>query len=308
MNLPRRTIPGIAVCLAMLTVQGCISVRIKRPIKNGVATAKRPPMKATKEELTARIDDLNKKIQSFQATLDMTPSTGSVYKGEITEYRDIRGYILFRRPESVRVIGQYPVVRTTAFDMTSDGREFHIWFPSKSLFVVGENAAPSTSSNKLENWRPQAFLDAMLITPVDSAHGEKATLVDFTDEDHAFYFLLIQRNDDKGNIVPLRSIWFDRIDLQIVRQVVYSPDSSILSDTRYSNWVDFSGVNFPKTIDINRPTDGYGVVLDVIKMEMNNTLTDQQFALQQPAGSKLQVIGSPVGVPAQPATPQKSQR
>lgn len=307
MNLPRRILPGIAVCAAMLTGQSCISVRIKRPIKNGVAASKRPPMMATKEQLASRIDDLNKKINSFQATLDMTPSTGSVYKGEITEYRDIRGYILFRRPESVRVIGQYPVVRATAFDMVSDGKEFRILFPSKNMFVVGQNSAPSTSSNKLENWRPQAFLDAMLIQSVDPAR-EKATLLDFTDEDHSFYFLLVQRIDANGNIVPMRSIWFDRVDLQIVRQVVYNADSNILSDTRYSNWTDFAGVSFPKTIDINRPTDGYGVVLDVMKMEMNMNLTDQQFTLQQPAGSKLQLIGSPNYTAAQPTGNSKNQR
>ena len=307
MNLPRRIIPGIAVCFAMLTVQGCISVRIKRPIKSAVANAKRPPMMATKDELVARVDNLNKQVQSFQATLDMTPSTGSVYKGEITEYRDIKGYILFRRPQSIRIIGQYPVVRATAFDMVSDGSEFRISFPSKNMFVIGENAAPTTSANKLENWRPRAFLESMLIRPLDPA-TEKATLLDFTDEDHSFYFLLIQRVDDKGNVIPLRSIWFDRLDLQISRQVVYGPDANIVSDTRYSNWTDFSGTNFPKTMDINRPTDGYGVVLDVLKMEMNAPLTDQQFALQQPAGSKLQVIGSPAGVPAGAVAAQKNQK
>jgi outer membrane lipoprotein-sorting protein len=302
MNLLRRKIPGIAVALAMLSLPGCISVRIKRPIKNAVAKTRQSPKMATREELAARVAKVNDQIHSFQATLNMTPSTGSVYKGEITEYRDIRGYILFRDPQTIRIIGQYPVVRSTAFDMVSDGKVFKIWFPAKNLFVIGENAAPTISANKLENWRPQAFLDSMLLRPVDEKAQEKATLLDLTDEDHSFYFLLIQRNDEKGNIVPLRSIWFDRVDLQIVRQVVYSPDANIVSDTRYSNWTDFSGVSFPKTIDINRPTDGYGVVLDVVKIEMNVPLTDQQFSLQQPAGSKLQVIGSPEGVPVQPAT------
>lgn len=307
MNLPRRKVFCLALLLAMLSLQSCISVRIKRPIKNTVATTKRPPMMATRDELVARVANLNQKIQSFQATVDMTPSTGSVYKGEITEYRDIRGYILFRRPENIRIIGQYPVVRSTAFDMVSNGKEFRISFPSRSLFVIGENAAPTVSSNKLENWRPQAFLDAMLIQPVDPSR-EKATLLDDTDEEHALYFLMIQRTDEHGNIVPLRSIYFDRVDLQIVRQKVYGPDGNTLSDTRYSNWTDYAGVNFPNTIDINRPTDGYGVVLDVVKMEMNVTLTDQQFTLQQPAGSKLQVIGSPAGIPEQPASPQKPQK
>lgn len=307
MNLPRRIFSVTLISFAMLTVQGCISVRIKRPIKNQVATTKHPPMTATRDELVARVAALAGKIQSFQATVNMTPSTGSVYKGEITEYRDIRGYILFRRPETIRIIGQYPVVRATAFDMVSDGKEFRISFPAKSLFVIGENAAPTTSSNKLENWRPQAFLDAMLIQPVDPQR-EKATLLDDTDEEHAFYFLMIQKSDENGNIVPLRSIYFDRVDLQIVRQKVYAANGATLSDTRYSNWTDYAGVSFPNTIDINRPTDGYGVVLDIVKMDMSAKLTDQQFRLPQPPGSKLQVIGKPSGIPEQPAPTQKSQK
>jgi hypothetical protein len=50
------------------------------------------------------------------------------------------------------------------------------------------------------------------------------------------------------------------------------------------------------------------VVLDVVKIEMNLPLTDQQFALQQPAGSKLQVIGSPAYVPAGPPAVQRNQK
>jgi outer membrane lipoprotein-sorting protein len=188
--------------------------------------------------------------------------------------------------------------------MVSDGKEFRMSLPPKSLFVIGENAAPATSQVKLENMRPEAFLDAMLIRPLDTSH-EQATLLDDTDEDHSFYFMLIQRNDEHGNIVPLRSIWFDRVNLQIIRQVVYSADANTLSDTRYSDWTAYGEINFPKTIDINRPTDGYGVVLDVVKMEMNASLTDQQFVLQQPAGSKLQVIGKPAISPPAPARSQK---
>ena len=57
MNLPRRIIPVIAVCIATLAVQGCISVRIKRPIKNAVAKSKQPPMMATKDELAAYLHE-----------------------------------------------------------------------------------------------------------------------------------------------------------------------------------------------------------------------------------------------------------
>lgn len=308
MNLPRRIILGFGIFLAMLATVGCISIH--RPIRNPAAKNKRQLMMASKDELVARIETWNKQIQSFVATVDMTPSTGSVYKGQITDYKDIRGYIIFRRPQDIRIIGQYPVVRATAFEMTSDGKEFKIYIPSKNRFVVGENQAPTASANKLENLRPQIFLQSMLIRPVDPA-TEKSALMDDTDEDHATSILLVLGTDNAGNPLLLRSVWFDRADLSIIRQETYAANGNILSDTRYGNWTDYAGVRFPSKIDINRPTDEFGVGLSIVKMEMNKSVTDQMFVLAQPPGSTLQVIGSPANVPSAPtptSTQQKSQK
>jgi len=309
MNMVRRIFRGLAICIAMLPFQGCLTVKVHRPVNNRLAKAKRAPMMATKEELEGRIAKLNEQIGSFIETVDMTPSTGSVYKGEITEYRDIRGYILYRRPSDIRIVGQYPVVRSTLFDMSSSGTDFRAYIASKNRFVVGENAAPLASANKLENLRPEIFLESMLIRPVNPAK-EHTLLFDFSDEDNSFYILMFFGNAANGGTIPLRSVWFDRLDLGIIRQVTYSPNSNTLSDTRYSEWDTFSGVLFPKKIDINRPVDGFGVVLVYVDMKMNTPMTDQQFVLNQPAGTTLQVIGHPAEIPPQPAAsaPPKSQR
>jgi outer membrane lipoprotein-sorting protein len=304
MNLPRRIFPGIAVSLAMLVSQGCISIRVHRPVHNRAKG--RQLQMADKQSLSARIEALNKAVNSFVVTVDMTPSLGSVYKGEITEYKDVRGYILFRRPEDIRIQAQYPVLRALAFDMVSNGTQFKFYLPAKSRFVVGTNDAPANSENKLENLRPQAFLESLMIRPIDPAR-EQSMLIDDTDEEHAVYILLVFGNDAKGGAVPLRTIWFDRVDLSITRQEIYAPNGNILSDTRYSDWTNYSGVNFPKSIDINRPIDGYGVSLDVVDMKMNVPVTDKQFELDQPAGTTLHVIGSPTGVPTPPVSP-KSQK
>jgi hypothetical protein len=60
---------------------------------------------------------------------------------------------------------------------------------------------------------------------------------------------------------------------------------------------------FPKSIELNRPIDGYGVTLDVVDMKMNVPVTDKQFEREQPSGSTLQIIGSPKDMPT-PATPK----
>src|SRR5215472_5238089 len=139
MNLPRRIIPGIALSFAMLVNQGCISIRVHRPLSKQLKG--HPLQTADKDTLVARIGTINKAVNSFVATVDMTPSLGSVYQGDITDYKDVRGYILYRRPSDIRIQAQYPISRAQAFDMVSNGNEFKFYLPSKNRFVVGANNA-----------------------------------------------------------------------------------------------------------------------------------------------------------------------
>jgi hypothetical protein len=248
---------------------------------------------ATGEDLNNRISRMYTAIQSFQATVDMTPSEGSVYKGRITEIKDILAYVLFRKPAEIRLIGKWPVVRTTAFDMVSNGTDFKFLLNAKNLFVEGANSAPAVSKNKIENLRPDAFFSSMLIRPADAA-TETPTLIDQTDEDNALYILHFLRKNGDGQLLPSigRSVWFDRLDLSIVRQLVYDDEGAIVSDTRYSKWQPYDGVLFPAHIDLNRPKDGYGVVMDLTDMKMNKPMTAESFSLTRPEGTQLQVIGA----------------
>ncbi len=107
----------------------------------------------------------------------------------------------------------------------------------------------------------------MLIRPADPE--ETPVLEDATDEDNALYILHFITRTPEGGLMIARNVWFDRLDLSIVRQKVLDETGSIVSDTRYSKWQQYSGVQFPAHIDINRPKDGYGLVLDVLDMKMN---------------------------------------
>ena len=259
-----------------------------------VGTAPPPLLNATRDQLNSRIVNLYNAINSFQATVQMTPSIGSVYQGKINEgIVDVRSFVLFRKPDQIRIIGQLPVVRTAAFDMVSNGANFMAYINQKNLFITGANSAPATSKNALENLRPDAFLSSMLIRPADPA-TEKIVLEDDTDEDTALYKLLLLRTGADGQLLLARAVWFDRLDLSIVRQKSYSRDGAIVSDTRYLKWQTYTGVRFPSHIDINRPLDGYGVTMDILEMQMNKTLTDPlTFVLAQPEGSTLRHIGGP---------------
>jgi outer membrane lipoprotein-sorting protein len=252
-------------------------------------------------ELLGRIESQFNAIQNANITADMTPALGTVERSHITEYKDVRGYILFRKPADIRIIGLFPVVRNTAFDMVSNGSTFRLYLPSSNQFVEGQNEIIQPSKTKLENLRPQHFLDAIFVRPF--APNAKVILENFTDEDNAYYILHEVQETQPGVLDLLRTVWFDRVDLRIARQIILDKAGNILTDARYSSWSLFDTVQFPKHIEINRPQDEYGVVLDVVKMDINKGITDDKFVLNQPAGSTLRAVGQ---VPPADSTPSSS--
>ena len=275
----------LAVCL--VTMPGCLARR--RVITRKGAKPSQTLLTADSKTLVERIQKEYEQIQNFSATVDMVPALGSAEKSKITEYKDVRGYILFSKPADIRIIGLYPVVRNKAFDMVSNGKDFKVFIPARNRFIVGQNDLVQPSANKLENLRPQHFLEALLVRP--PAEGEVALLQNFTDEENAAYILHVVRRTKDNQLELARDIWFDRIKLNLVRQMVFDRSGDILTDARYSDWQTYDNVPFPKHIEINRPKDEYGVVLTVVKMDIDKGVTPDKFALEQPEGSTLQVLG-----------------
>ena len=100
--------------------------------------------------------------------MDIDTSAGGVKKGHVTDYKEIRGYVLARKPAMLHMIGLLPIVRTTAFDMVSNGQDFKLWIPPKNRFVIGRNDVQTHNTDQpMENIRPQDIYDALLIRPID---------------------------------------------------------------------------------------------------------------------------------------------
>jgi len=287
----------LAFCLIALGFSSCaVTRRISRAGKNTTQPLAVTD-KATLVAIVARNFNL---IRDFNAKVDMTPSIGSAAKNKITEYKDVTAYILFRRPADIRILGLYPVVGGTAFDMVSNGSDFKLSIPAQNRFLVGRNEITQRSERKIENLRPQHFLEALLVQPI--ADPGRTTITNYTDEDDAFYILNEVEEDGAGGLAIKRAIWFSRLDLSVARQLIYDFDGNILSDARYADWHYFDSAPFPKHIEINRPQDDYGVVIDVKKMDINRVISTEKFVLNQPPGSTLQVIGQ-APAPAPPAPP-----
>src|SRR6202521_3480785 len=155
---------NLTLLLAILPTAGC--VLRTRPVEEKYS--KVPLKESTQAALIESINQQAQKIQSLQATVDIDTSVGGAKKGHVTDYKEIRGYVLARKPAMLHMIGLMPIVRTTAFDMVSDGREFKLWIPPRNRFVVGRNDQPTPSVEQpMENIRPQNIYDALLIHTID---------------------------------------------------------------------------------------------------------------------------------------------
>ncbi len=285
----RRDFAVITVLTAMSLSSCLVRRRTVPPPGQPGRHETRPLLKATKEELLTRVRNFSAAIQSFSMKTDMAPSVGGIYGGKVTDYPTITGYILFKRPEQIRVIGLDPVVHSTILDMASSGNDFRVSIPTKNLFIEGKNDAPATSANKLENLRPVAFRNSLLIEPPDP--GVATLLEDDTDETKAVYIVFsIKRNGDDLRL--LRNIYFDRYTLDISRQKTFDDSGNITSDTIYSNWKDFGGIRFPATIDLQRPLDGYELVLTVLNLKLNNAadVTEDRFVLNPTPNQQVRVL------------------
>ncbi len=251
---------------------------------------------ASFEDLVGKIDQQAAKIQTLNATVDLAGSTGGSKKGKITDYQEIKGYILVRKPDTLRMIGLFPIVRNRAFDMVSNGQTFKLWVPPKNKFYVGRNDVINPSSKQpLENLRPQHILDALLLREIAPQNeiavleqSNETVLDPKTHKDvlQPDYVIDVIRKSDRSWFLS-RKIYFNRIDLLPHRQVVYDRNGNVATDATYEAFKDYSGVQFPSLIHIFRPQEEYAVTLTIEKMTMNQPLTEEQFALNQPAGAQV---------------------
>ncbi len=257
-----------------------------------------PLKSATQQELIEYVNSQAAKIQSMQATVDIDPSVGDQKNGQVTDYKEIRGYVLARKPAMLRMKGMMPVVRNTAFDMVSDGQNFKVWIPPRNKFVTGSNSEGVFQPEKrLENLRPQAIYDALLLRevgPDEIAVLENGyeTVLDSKKHrvDQPDYELAVVRKGPNGWFLS-RKIFFSRTDLRPRRQTIYDQQGNIVTAAKYDRYADYSGIEFPNAIEIERPQENYNIVLTMVKLELNKALKDEQFVLEMPSGAEVVHLG-----------------
>ncbi len=295
-KLHQRLIFVLLLAAATVPTGGCLFHT--RKLDRQISSA--PLKSATQQQLIDYVNAQANATQTLKATVDIDASAGSQTNDKVTDYKEIRGYVLARKPAMLRMKGLMPLVRNTAFDMVSDGQQFKLWIPPKNKFYIGTNAATDYQPDKrLENLRPQYIYDALLlreIGPNEIAVLENGyeTVLDAKRRrvEQPDYQLAVIERGTTGWFLS-RKIEFSRVDLLPHRQQIYDQQGNVVTDAHYQDYKDYSGVNFPTTIEIERPRENYDITLSILKIELNHPLTDQQFALEQPSGAEVVRLSQP---------------
>jgi hypothetical protein len=284
---------ALLLTLVVLPLSGCL-FRSSHPVQVRMSTANLKD--ATLEQLVETINSNAARLNSFKATVDIDTTVVERKKGKAKDNPQVRGVLLARKPEMLRMTLFVPVVRNTMADMVSDSHNFRLSIPSRKEFRVGSNQYTGPPSAPLmERVRPQHVKDALLVREIDPS-SEIAFLEEgmeivkdpksHKDVQQATYEVSVIARDSSGPYIS-RKVIFSRTDLLPHQQLIYSRDGRLVTEARYENFTDHNGIMFPDIIGIHRPVEDYTITLSVVKLNLNEPLTDDQFMLAQPAGYKL---------------------
>jgi len=252
---------------------------------------------ASVEQLKKEVSDRDAAIETLNASVVITASTGGGRSGKVTEYTSFRGYIFVRKPGDLRVILQLPVIGSRAMDMVSNGTDFTLLIPPRNKAIVGTNAVTKPSANGLENLRPAVFLDSLLVRGVSAnefvALNESTRIVKLAgkkneDMEEPDYDLAVLKQKDGKVLQTLRTIHFNRVTMLPYQQDTYNDSGQIVTQTIYDNYQTYGGQQFPSLITITRPLEEYSLKVQITKLTLNDKLEDDQFELKIPAGITVQ--------------------
>ena len=280
------------LALCILPLSGCLFTRRNLPVP------KEPSMLQTvsADDLVRTINQRVEALQTLYATVDIRASTLKPNEGVEKDYTAFPGIIMMRKPKMLRVYGRVPVIGTRMFDMVSDGTNFTLFIPSRNLAYKGPNELRKRSANQIENMRPGFFLDAIVLRGLDPEDYYSVTADTETVEDTAkkhlysvpeYVLSITRRNPGSRNDTPVRVVTIHREDLLPYQQDLYDANGNLETQVFYANYADFGNSKYPSLVTIKRPLEGVQIVLRVQKVVENMPLTDDQFQIKLPEGTKI---------------------
>ena len=278
---------------ASLLAPGC---SIKRTVKVNVPQAILQAKTASFDELLGIIRSYDK-INSLSCNeLDLSlTSSRKIEIGELEKYRTFQGYILLRRPDSVRLVILAPVTKSRGLDVLSVGDKISVWYQRDRKFFEGRNSArklviedPAGTKEFSLPIRGSHIYEAIFPQSLTfDAPGVSIGVNEESDSQRRYYVLSVIQQDEPHRFHILRKIWIERSGLTIARQQVFADGGQIVSDITYSAEARIGDFFLPLAIHMDRPIDQYTLDLRFSKWNINPDLPADAFELTPPPGAEI---------------------
>ncbi len=95
------------------------------------------------------------------------------------------------------------------------------------------------------------------------------------------------RISDSKPPVILQKLWLERSTLQIRKKILYNEDGAPLSRIYYRDYVRVGEGEFPQTIILERPLEGYQVNFKIENVQTDIKLNPEMFTLKIPEDAKI---------------------
>ena len=286
---------GLFILLAcVLAAAGC---KVKTKIKTDVSPKLLAALTADFDELLAIVNQYEKISDLKSSGMKATLTLGKWESGSQEEYRSAPGYILLRRPSSLHVVIQAPmVIKTAIFEAVSEGDEFSAWLRDTNKVYRGRNSAKELVSDDRPAGiplRPDHLYEAIIPAGINPAEpGLRISLEESADKITKYYILSVYREGAPPLINVARRIWIERSQLVISRIQSYDDGGRLTSDIAYSEMTPVDGIPLPLKIDIDRQEDGYSLALEFTNRSwgVNSGLDDDSFVLPSREGTEVIVL------------------
>jgi len=281
---PLRKLRVVLITFAMTTLclAGCIGGKTKRLTPDQIMLSAET---ISKPALLEKIKAASVGIKTLVITNSTLKVTQKIAADQLKEFGKgvfkPDGIIFVERPDKLRL--QVELSGITGADMQSDERQFKVYVPhGLNAFGIGSVSAPVGDVSFPCNLRPNHILDALFVDgekymdnpAVNIARREQSEGI------RSYYLIDFIRNDSF-----VQELWYDRTDKQVTRKIQYAEDGRPEAIVRYSNFTTIGSIQFPKSIEINRPIEQYTLEMTINEMVFNEPISPDKFQLDRPAGT-----------------------
>jgi hypothetical protein len=209
---------------------------------------------------------------------------------ELEKYPKAPGLILLKRPSTIYLVVQNPVLKKREISFLSKGNEFRVWIHGKRRFYIGNNNSKELISEDMTEKlkipiRAAHLYQALLPDAVEKDNPEiRVSKIEDRDENTKYYILTVYREDDSLVIHPMREIRIERAGLTISRQRTFDDEGAVQADIIYSDVKPYGKYFLPGKIHLERPLDGYSLDLEFNDWQINPEFKEDIFTLEPPEG------------------------